>query len=153
VWTEYQEAVESGIITEEELWDRVAKPASSATGRDVRAELIELARPLEDGVGLLEHFQAAGVRTGVASNHLTSWIAEWHRRFDWFRALDFVVCSEDVGRRKPDRRFFEALARRAPGDRAWFIDDRPENVKAAVEAGFKGVLAYPDDSPMTWELF
>ena len=55
-------------------------------------------------------------------------------------AFDFVVDSSAVGCAKPSRCFHEHAARRCgcePGA-VLFVDDRPENVEAAIAFGFHG---------------
>ena len=57
-------------------------------------------------------------------------------------AFDFVVNSSTVGCAKPARCFYEHAARRCgcePGA-VLFVDDRPENVEAAIDFGFHGHL-------------
>lgn len=55
---------------------------------------------------------------------------------------DDVVNSSRVGIAKPDRRIYEIAAERAGAtlDRCLFVDDRLENVDAAVALGMTGVL-------------
>ncbi|MDK1476210.1 HAD-IA family hydrolase [Streptomyces sp. 549] len=54
---------------------------------------------------------------------------------------DHVVSSARVGVAKPDRRIYEIAARRAGAamDRCLFVDDRLENVEAAVALGMTGL--------------
>ncbi|GIH72554.1 HAD family hydrolase [Sphaerimonospora thailandensis] len=56
--------------------------------------------------------------------------------------FDEVVSSARVGVVKPDRRIYQIAAERAGADprRCLFIDDRAENVEAAVALGMTGVL-------------
>ena len=57
-------------------------------------------------------------------------------------AFDFVVNSSAVGCAKPSRRFYEHAARQCgcePGA-VLVVDDRPENVDAAIDFGFHGHL-------------
>ena len=55
-------------------------------------------------------------------------------------AFDFVVNSSAVGCAKPSRCFYEHAARRCGCERGavLFVDDRPENVEAAIDFGFRG---------------
>ena len=55
-------------------------------------------------------------------------------------AFDFVVNSSAVGYAKPSRCFYEHAARRCGCERGavLFVDDRPENVEAAIDFGFHG---------------
>ncbi|MEV4872625.1 HAD-IA family hydrolase [Streptomyces syringium] len=61
---------------------------------------------------------------------------------------DHVVSSARVGVAKPDRRIYEIAAHRAgvAMDRCLFVDDRLENVEAAVGLGMTGLhYREPDD--------
>jgi putative hydrolase of the HAD superfamily len=61
--------------------------------------------------------------------------------------FDAVVCSHEVGVRKPDRRVFEhclRLARARPGE-CVFIDDLPANVEAARACGWHGIVYRPGE--------
>ena len=57
-------------------------------------------------------------------------------------AFDFVVNSSAVGCAKPSRCFYEHAVRRCGCERGavLFVDDRPENVDAAIDFGFRGHL-------------
>ncbi|MDE0221125.1 MAG: HAD-IA family hydrolase [Spirochaetaceae bacterium] len=57
-------------------------------------------------------------------------------------AFDLVVNSSAVGCAKPSRCFHEHAARRCGCERGavLFVDDRPENVEAAIAFGFHGHL-------------
>ncbi|MGW5732493.1 MULTISPECIES: HAD-IA family hydrolase [Streptomyces] len=59
-----------------------------------------------------------------------------------------VVSSADVGIVKPDRRIYEIALERTgiPAERCLFVDDRKENVEAAVALGMTGLhYTGPDD--------
>ena len=57
-------------------------------------------------------------------------------------AFDFVVNSSAVGCAKPSRRFYEHAARQCGCEprAVLFVDDRAENVDAAIDFGFHGHL-------------
>lgn len=57
-------------------------------------------------------------------------------------SFDFVVNSSAVGCAKPSRCFYEHAARRCgcESEAVLFVDDRPENVDAAIDFGFHGHL-------------
>ncbi len=160
IWVTSLAPSETGELPEADVWAAIAAlaPGSGpADGRpdgsqpdtladDIRTAVLDMAVPDDAAVAALARLKAAGVRTALASNHLASWIDEWRRRFPWFAALDAVVCSEAVGVRKPDPRFFRLL-RSVMGDPnvdPWFVDDRGPSVEAARAGGFVGVWAAPD---------
>lgn len=57
--------------------------------------------------------------------------------------FDAVYASCELGVRKPDTGFYRTLLGRLelPAPRVVFVDDRPENVRAARRAGLRGVPA------------
>src|SRR5450759_4620314 len=87
---------------------------------------------------LVTRAHAAGIRTGLLSN---SWGHDYDRS-DWLDMFDVVVISGEVGMRKPEREIFELALDRLglPAAECVFIDDVPDNIEAAVEAGLVGIV-------------
>jgi putative hydrolase of the HAD superfamily len=57
--------------------------------------------------------------------------------------FNFIVASSDIGFKKPQKEFFEALMKKLPGvkkEEVLFFDDRQENVESAKEFGFQAKL-------------
>jgi glucose-1-phosphatase len=72
---------------------------------------------------------------------------------DTLAHFDAVVCSHEVGHRKPARAVFEhcqRLARCAP-DECVFIDDLPANVEGARAFGWQGIV-YQNDAQLRRDL-
>ncbi|MEM7206300.1 MAG: HAD family phosphatase [Pseudomonadota bacterium] len=68
---------------------------------------------------------------------------EWAQsRFAFLNTFDQVLLSGDCGYLKPDDRIFELAETRFGVDPAStvFIDDRPENVHAAIARGWNGIV-------------
>lgn len=85
-------------------------------------------------------------RVVVASNY-PHWLAD-HEDELLAGACDEVVGSYQLGARKPDLAFFEALLGRLDVDdpaRVVFVDDRPTNLEGAEAAGMVAVEAGPAD--------
>jgi putative hydrolase of the HAD superfamily len=108
-----------------------------------------------DSVPLLLDVKAAGHGLAMLSN-LPRELAERVRAHSWSEAFDLLVFSCDVGANKPDPAIYRAVVEGIadcaetayPADAAGaspstpsipitFFDDRPENVAAAVEAGWR----------------
>ncbi|MBD0669573.1 HAD family hydrolase [Streptomyces sp. CBMA156] len=93
----------------------------------------------EDVVGLLrrvrEHCRVVLVTNAPA------WLDEDLALLGLTDLADEVVNSSLVGSAKPDRRIYEIAAERAGAspERCLFVDDRQENVDAAVALGMTGV--------------
>src|SRR5262249_9226933 len=95
------------------------------------------------------HLQARGFYTAILSN-LPFALGEGLRRTPGFLdPFDHVSFSYEIGVIKPHPEMYRDAIRGlgvAPGD-ALFIDDRPENVRGALDAGLLGEVF------STWEDF
>ncbi|MGA5816262.1 HAD-IA family hydrolase [Kitasatospora sp. NPDC094028] len=78
----------------------------------------------------------------VLVTNATVWLDEDLAELGLTDLADAVVNSSVVGCAKPDRRIYEIAAARAgvAPERCLFVDDREENVAAAVALGMTGVL-------------
>ena len=91
---------------------------------------------------VVRELHAAGVRL----LGLTNWSDELYHHapatFEVLALLEDVVVSGTEGVAKPDPRIYDLLARRAalPPAALVFVDDRPDNVAAALEAGMDALL-------------
>jgi FMN phosphatase YigB (HAD superfamily) len=119
----------------DELWRRlgVERPADFSDGTYRLSDLYP------DAVPCLEALRALGLRVGIAGNQ-TPALEGWAR--DAGLPADVVTSSASLGVRKPDPRFFEALAALvecAPGELA-YVGDRVDNdVLPALAAGLAAV--------------
>lgn len=77
----------------------------------------------------------------LLSNDLDEWSRHLRERFDIDRLFRVTVVSGEARVRKPDRAIFEELLTRtgAQPNQCVFIDDRPHNLRAAADMGFKTV--------------
>ncbi len=83
------------------------------------------------------------------SNDVTEWSNKLRRKFDLDRYLDGFIISGDLGVRKPERAIFTEFLKQSGTsvENAMFVDDRPQNLNAAAELGFRTVLFDPSGSP------
>ncbi len=83
---------------------------------------------------------------GVPQWGLTNWSAELYphapARFDFLGLLEEVVVSGVEGVAKPDPAVYELMRgpHRAALDSLVFVDDRADNVEAAIAAGLDGIV-------------
>jgi putative hydrolase of the HAD superfamily len=99
-------------------------------------------------VAWIDQLRAAGFRTGILSN-LPIPLGTHLRANGLLEHFDHVTFSFELGCAKPERRIYEhavAGLNIAP-EEALFLDDRPENVAGAREAGLQSELY------TTWEDF
>jgi len=117
----------------------LAKEGSTVAAKGLVGKMFADLAIYEDSMtSLVTRAHAAGVRTGLLSN---SWGNDYDRR-DWHEMFDAVVISGEVGMRKPEPQIFElALGRMGlPAGECVFIDDIPQNISAAAEAGLVGIV-------------
>lgn len=82
-----------------------------------------------------------GLLTGILSNMGDSVLESIKREFDWLERFDVQVWSYQLHLAKPDPEIYlytlQKLGTRA--DETLFIDDKRENVEAALELGMKSI--------------
>jgi haloacid dehalogenase superfamily, subfamily IA, variant 3 with third motif having DD or ED len=97
--------------------------------------------------GMLEIIQDLKAK-GVGVYGLTNWPAETfveaRRRFKTLASIDNYVVSSSVKLAKPEPEIFQLLLSKynLKADECVFIDDRKDNVNAAIALGMKGIV-YP----------
>lgn len=103
---------------------------------------LSLAGEVPGSAAIVRGLHAAGVRQWG----LTNWSDELYphapERFDVLELLEDVVVSGTEGLAKPDPRIYALTVDRTglPASALVFVDDRPANVAAAVEAGMDGIV-------------
>lgn len=135
----------TGLITREE-WMASTIPAltglvgSAERARKLTAEWVAARTWIDEKAMALLRRVRARVPVVLVSN-ATSELADHLRELGIADAFTHIVSSYDVGVAKPDRRIYEIAAERAavPADRCFYIDDRSENVEAAMALGMTGV--------------
>lgn len=127
-------AFECGYLDEDAYWAHYA-----AIG--VTADRDAFHRVRRDGIGWLPGMgdlldDLAGVVWRATASNYPSWIDELSGDHLDGR-FEHVFASCHFGVRKPDPAFYDALlaALDLPGDAVLFVDDRQENVDAAITAG------------------
>ena len=135
----------TGRLTDSEWRSEVARRLGAETDADTARAAVaawSTGRGVVDQAAL-RILQAArsAAALGLVTNATTR-LGEDLARLGLTDAFDFVVNSSAVGCAKPSRCFYEHAARRCGCDSAavLFVDDRPENVNAAIDFGFHGHL-------------
>lgn len=85
------------------------------------------------------------VRVGLLSNNYPV-VSDHLRRDPRFSRFDALVFSNELGHKKPARESFAALeqAMQVPAAQVAFVDDVQENIDAAQDYGFHGILYHHD---------
>jgi putative hydrolase of the HAD superfamily len=93
-------------------------------------------------IALNAELRRRGFETYILSNTNDLAIEHVRRDFPFFQHFDGYIFSFEVGAMKPDAKIYEALetltGRR--GADLIYIDDRAENIKAAVKRGWRTIL-------------
>lgn len=95
-------------------------------------------------VPIVAHLHAAGYRLGILSNTSEAhWNYVGRGRYAVVHYFFSVrALSYEIGVMKPDPKIYQEAVRLAgvPPEEIFFMDDRPDNVTAACNAGFDAVL-------------
>ena len=112
-----------------------------------------LSGSIEGTVEVLQDLAAAGVRLLALTNWSAETFPEARRRFEFLARFEAIVVSGEHGLAKPDPALFQVLIDQhavEPGA-AVFVDDRADNVAAAVGLGLTGVV-FTDPSGLRADL-
>ena len=149
-----QDRYEHGEISGEEYATAVRKTLnidSNQMSTDGFLDAIsDMFAPIESMAAIVTRTIDSGCRVGVLSNTcFAHWY--WIQRQAWPATqgpFEVSILSCEVGSMKPDALIYEA-AEKAAGvavDRILFLDDKPENVQAAVDRGWNAKQCVGGDS-------
>jgi len=139
-------AYDRGEISGEEYWKAIAKDA----GTQLSAEQIDWLRRVDIQMwskvnpAMLRwaaQLRNEGVKTAVLSNMHADMVRDVRESVTWMRDFDCTVLSAELGLAKPDPLIFEYCLNclNLPAREAVFIDDKPQNTRAAEDQGMAGV--------------
>lgn len=146
-------AYDEGTLTGVTFWQKFARDAGLDLPQNALDDLNALdARMWTTCDPRMVAWQAKlkkrGLRTAILSNMGDSVLANIERAFGWIGDFDVLVWSYQLGMAKPDPAIYRhALERlQTEPDEALFIDDKRENIDAAVKVGMRGlVFTNPED--------
>lgn len=131
---------ETGRITTAEFFQQVRQLTGyQGTLDDFAVEFGDIFSPIDEMIAWQGELRTCGVPTVIFSN--TNELAVRHIRsaFPFFSGFDAYVYSHEVGAMKPEAKIYEVVenvtGRR--GDTILYIDDKPENVAAGAERGWR----------------
>lgn len=136
---------ECGKLSSREFYERFCERTRSRVDFDAllhaASAIFELNSPV---VPIVAHLRSAGHRLGILSNTCDAHWQYIQRHGYWIvnSAFERHALSFQIGEMKPNLRIYESAAKLAgiePAD-IFFVDDREENVAAAIEAGYDAVL-------------
>jgi putative hydrolase of the HAD superfamily len=93
-------------------------------------------------VAFHSRLRKAGFPTYIFSNTNELAIHHIRRAFPFYANFDGYIYSYEARSMKPDAGIYEALEQlsRCTGDEILYLDDRPENVKAGLARGWRGIV-------------
>ncbi|MEM6797904.1 MAG: HAD family phosphatase [Planctomycetota bacterium] len=137
---DFQWRFESGLVSEEEYHDRVAKVAGRRPDRvALEHAASDMFSPIDATLHLAERLAGRGYRLGLLSNtNAFHWRFVMGGRYPTLNsAFEIEVTSFAAKAMKPDPRIYHHAVDRCGVDRSavFFTDDRPENVAGARGVG------------------
>lgn len=136
-----------GRLSTGELWERLGV-------NDDPAELDALYTvefQLREGVlDFIDRLHERGLRVAVSTNNVLGWSKAIRARFDLDSRVDTWVVSGEVGTRKPDAAFFEALRRMTGVEYAdsLLIDDQIDDLDMARSLNMSTAMFVPEASQL-----
>ena len=142
----FRHAYDRGELTGVEYWHKVAGEAGVTFDAEQIAELIDAdvelwSIPNSPMIEWAQHLQSSGVRTGILSNIGDAMTDGLLRKLEWLSGFDHHTWSYRLLLAKPEAAIYEAAARglETPPANILFIDDKPENIQAAIVAGMQAI--------------
>jgi HAD superfamily hydrolase (TIGR01509 family) len=102
-----------------------------------------------DAFTLLQQLRQRGFHCCLASNQSPVRAKFMSSQLDFARHFDREFYSCFLGEMKPNRAYFEAILEKLaePADQVAFVDDKAENVDAAIDCGMRGLQYHLDAGP------
>lgn len=118
------------VLTEEKLARLIA--ADTRCWADYEPRMIDWSDRLRD----------AGYATGILSNMPVPYARFVRSEIEWFGRFSFHVLSGELQQMKPEPEIYRTALDLCgtPPDEVLFIDDLPENIEAARDAGMHGIV-------------
>jgi putative hydrolase of the HAD superfamily len=143
----HRHAYDEGKFTGESYWQQVASDAGINLSDQQIRDLIAADISMWSGINapMLEWARSvgnAGLRTGILSNIGFELATAMENNFPWVAEFKYTIwsCREAIA--KPDPEIFRRAQEKLQvvPQEILFIDDREENIRAAREFGFLGIL-------------
>ncbi len=101
-------------------------------------------------VDFIDRLHDRGLRVAVIANNVFGWSSLLRKRFDLSDRVDVFVVSGEIGARKPEAAFFEALRRMTKVDYAdsLLIDDQIDDLDMARSLGMSTAMYVAQESQL-----
>ena len=138
---------DKGAMEPEEFWLHVCngcgrKPDAAKIERLIAADTRCWAEYEQRMIDWSDRLRDAGYATGILSNMPVPYAQFVRSEMDWFRRFSFHVLSGEIKQMKPEPGIYRTAidACGTAPEQILFIDDLPENIAAAREAGMHGIV-------------
>lgn len=142
----FRHAYDRGELNGVDYWQKVASSAGRSFTSDQINGLIDADVELWTRLNLpmvewARQLQAAHIRTGILSNIGDAMTDGLLRKFDWLSAFDHQVWSYRLLLAKPEAAIYAVAAEglKTPPTEILFIDDKRENIDAALAFGMQAI--------------
>jgi putative hydrolase of the HAD superfamily len=142
----HRHAYDRGDLSAVAYWHKAAAGAGIVLTRTQLTELLvvdidlwsQLNTPMLEWA---QRLQRAGIRTGILSNIGDAMSAGLLAKHDWLSAFDHHTWSHTLNLAKPEPAIYlhSAEGLHTPPANILFIDDRLENIKAAIAVGMQAI--------------
>lgn len=136
-----------GRFSTAEVWTELGVEGESA---DLDREYTENFQLREGVLDFIDRLHERGLRVAVITNNVVGWSKMVRARFDLDARVDTWVISGEIGSRKPDQAFFEALRRMTgvPFADSLLIDDQIDDLDMARSLGMSTAMFVPTDAQL-----
>jgi len=136
----YTNAVMSGIISEDEVWENLIQELRIPPKlvNHMRSAAISQRRLNHPMIQYLNNLRPRFL-TAILTNAASNFRATYCQSFDMENWVDRVIISAEIGMAKPDPQIFHKATQLmgVSPEESVFIDDLPDNIKAARAAGMQ----------------
>jgi len=134
---------ERGKFSTQEFFARVCRQTGyNGTLEEFAGHFGDIFSPIEPMVELHRDLRRRGLPTFIFSNTNELAIRHIRKNFPFFSEFTGYFLSYEHHCMKPAPEFYEVLERRSGfcGEEIFYLDDRPENVQAAIARGWRALV-------------
>ena len=142
----HRHAYDRGDLNSNSFWHTLASGAGIVITPDQLRQLIAADTDLWSTLNppmlaWVDKLQRAGIRTGILSNMPDAMETGLRARHAWIESFDHHTWSHAVNRAKPEPEIYQHAADglQTPPENILFLDDKSENITAALAAGMQAL--------------
>jgi putative hydrolase of the HAD superfamily len=140
-------AFDLGSLTGQAFWQKLVQDAGLNLNQSAIDELVhwDVRMWMTENPVMLDWqlvLKQRGIRTAIVSNMGDTVHRAMERELGWLSRFDVLVWSYQLGIAKPDPAIYRYVLKKlgTEPEETLFVDDRPDNIDAAIALGMKGVV-------------